>query len=94
MSRINLTLIVVLMMGFLAIGLTITANSLEKLEGRPVSVWSIDNRSHPPRISLLGNEYDVNFFNYPLENSLNQAVFWCQKVAQTLNLPDIHILVP
>ena len=96
MSRLYFTVIILLAAGVLAAGMAITAHSLEELGEKPVTVLAVNSESNHTRITLLGTDYDLRFYeftNNPLSADFNlkRALLWCQDLAfvRTLELPNL-----
>jgi hypothetical protein len=80
--------------------MAITADSLEELGGKPITVLAVNNESSHTRITLLGTDYDLRLSDVTikplpsapdLQDSLERALLWCQDLAFTraLNMPGL-----
>lgn len=57
MSRLYFTIIILLAAGVLVLGMTITADALEDLGAKPVTVLAVEKKSNHTRVTLLGTDY-------------------------------------
>ena len=85
------------------LGMGITAESLEELGGKPVTVWHWIARAAVPGLPSLGEDYEFrlsadsmtdwpatkHLFSRRLKDSLQWVLDWCQDLAftKTLDLP-------
>lgn len=72
MSRLYFTIIILLAAGVLVLGMTITANSLEDLGAKPVTVLAVEKESSHTRVTLLGTDYYLSFSEL-MENLFQNA---------------------
>ncbi|MGE5544622.1 MAG: hypothetical protein ACM3UW_06565 [Bacillota bacterium] len=61
MSRLYFAIIILLAVGMLVCGMAVTADSLEELGGKPVTVLGVTSESDHTRITLLGKDYEIRF---------------------------------
>jgi hypothetical protein len=96
-------LIILLAAGILVLGMGITAESLEELGGKPVTVLALDSKGSSARLTFLGEDYEFrlsadsmtdwpatkHLFSRRLKDSLQWVLDWCQDLAftKTLDLP-------
>lgn len=85
MSRLYFSFIILLVAGILVAGIAITANSLEDLGGKSMTVWAVNSESGHAKVNLLGTEYDISLSqirestlptDFILKNGLRRAVLW------------------
>ncbi len=100
MSRLYFTIVILLIAGVFIAGMAITADSLEELGGKPLTVLAFNNESSYARITLLGKDYEIRLSDTPvnpfsskidLRNGLKRAWLYCQDLAftKTLDLPRL-----
>jgi len=94
-------LIILLAAGILVLGMGITADSLEELGGKPVTVLALENRDTSARLTFLGEVYEFHLSDgmtdwlpakhlfHRVQDSLQSVLNWCRDLAftKTLDLP-------